>query len=82
MSEDEVMASIVCRQGRTIDPVELIRFCEQNMAYFMVPRYLEFIDNLPRTLTEKVQKQALRESAERRIGELWDREKSGIVLVR
>jgi crotonobetaine/carnitine-CoA ligase len=82
MSEDEVAASVVCRAGMAVDPVELVRFCERNMAYFMVPRYVEFVADLPRTLTEKVQKQALRESAERRLGELWDREKAGIVLSR
>lgn len=82
MSEDEVAASVVCRPGMPVDPAELIRFCEANMAYFMVPRYLEFVQDLPRTLTEKVLKPALRESAERRLGELWDRERAGIVLRR
>lgn len=82
MSEDEVAASVVCRPGTSVDPAELIRFCEDNMAYFMVPRYLEFVPDLPRTLTEKVLKQALRESAERRLGELWDRERAGVVLRR
>jgi crotonobetaine/carnitine-CoA ligase len=82
MSEDEVMASVVCKSGRVIEPAELIRFCESNMMYFMVPRYLEFVEDLPRTLTAKVQKQVLRESAQGRLAELWDREKAGIVLKR
>jgi crotonobetaine/carnitine-CoA ligase len=30
------------------------------MPYFMVPRYLEFFDQLPKTPTEKIQKQLLR----------------------
>lgn len=81
-SEDEVMASVVCRPGSSIAPEELVRFCERNMAYFMVPRYLEFRPDLPRTLTEKVQKPVLRQEAEARLGELWDREKAGIVLAR
>jgi crotonobetaine/carnitine-CoA ligase len=81
-SEDEVAASVVCRPGRNVAPEELIRFCESNMAYFMVPRFLDFRADLPRTLTEKVQKPQLREEAETRRGELWDREKSGIVLRR
>ncbi len=81
-SEDEVAASVVCREGRTIAPEELIRFCERNMAYFMVPRYLEFRADLPRTLTEKVQKPLLRQAAESGLAALWDREKAGIVLAR
>ena len=82
LSEDEVAASVVLRTGQTLDPVELVRFCEANMAYFMIPRYVEFVWELPRTLTEKVQKHALRESAESRLHELWDRERAGIRLER
>jgi crotonobetaine/carnitine-CoA ligase len=82
MSEDEVMASIVCHAGVVADPVALIRHCEKNMSYFMVPRFVEFVADLPRTATEKVQKSVLRESAERRLDQLWDREKAGIVLTR
>jgi crotonobetaine/carnitine-CoA ligase len=52
------------------------------MSYFMVPRFVEFVADLPRTATEKVQKSVLRESAERRLDQLWDREKAGIVLTR
>jgi carnitine-CoA ligase len=82
LSEDEVMASIVCRAGSTVDPVELIRFCERNMAYFMVPRFLEFVPDLPRTLTEKVQKQELRRRAEENLAHAWDRERAGVELRR
>jgi crotonobetaine/carnitine-CoA ligase len=81
-SEDEVACSIVCREGRRIDPVDLVRFCEKNMAYFMVPRYVDFRADLPRTLTEKVQKPQLRQEAEAGRALLWDREKAGIVLSR
>jgi carnitine-CoA ligase len=82
MSEDEVMASIVCRAGHSLDPVELVRFCEANMAYFMVPRFIELLDGLPKTMTEKVQKSALKEAAQARLAQVWDREKAGIVLQR
>jgi crotonobetaine/carnitine-CoA ligase len=82
MLEDEVMASVVCHVGQALDPVELIRFCEANLAYFMVPRYIEFVSDLPRTSTEKVQKRLLRERAEKRLSEIWDREKAGITLTR
>jgi len=82
MSEDEVMASVVCRPGHALDPVELIRFCETRMSYFMVPRFIEFLESLPKTMTEKVQKNVLRESAAKRLAEIWDREKAGVVVAR
>jgi crotonobetaine/carnitine-CoA ligase len=78
--EDEVMASVQCKSGHELDFVDLIEFCAARMAYFMVPRFLEVIPELPITPTEKVEKYKLREAAEKRISEIWDREKSGIVL--
>ena len=78
--EDEVMASVVCKDGRKLDPCELVKFCAPQMAYFMVPRFVEFAPDLPITPTGKIEKYKLRESAERRLAEIWDREKSDIVL--
>jgi crotonobetaine/carnitine-CoA ligase len=46
------------------------------MAYFMVPRFVEFIDEFPKTPNQKVQKFVLRDRGN---GDLtWDREDSGI----
>jgi crotonobetaine/carnitine-CoA ligase len=46
----------------------------------MVPRFVEVLPSLPITPTGKVEKYKLRESAEKRLAQVWDREKSGIVL--
>ncbi|WP_233853002.1 AMP-binding protein [Paraburkholderia sp. HD33-4] len=78
--EDEVMASVVCREGSNIDLAELIQFCAPQMAYFMVPRFVELLPHLPLTATGKVEKYKLRESAETRLSEVWDREQHGIRL--
>jgi len=82
MSEDEVMVSIVCRSGQSLEPAEVIRFCQENMAYFMVPRYVEFVPLLPRTMTEKVEKYKLKQAAQPRLKQIWDREAAGIVVNR
>ncbi|UUC93790.1 ATP-dependent acyl-CoA ligase [Comamonas sp. C11] len=80
LAEDEVMAAIVPREGAALDPVDLVRFCEPRMAYFAVPRYLEFMAVLPATENGKVQKFKLRE---RGITEqTWDRDAAGIQLKR
>jgi crotonobetaine/carnitine-CoA ligase len=78
--EDEVMASVVCKPGHSIDPAELVSFCAPRMAYFMVPRFVDIVTELPITPTGKVEKYKLREEAETRLAVVWDREKSGIVL--
>jgi crotonobetaine/carnitine-CoA ligase len=61
-SEDELKASIVAVEGAKIDPLELARFCAENLPYFAVPRYIEVLDNLPRTATGRVQKYLLRDA--------------------
>jgi crotonobetaine/carnitine-CoA ligase len=82
MSEDEVMASIVLRDGASFDPAALVDHCQNHMAYFMVPRFIEAVPQLPRTMTEKIQKYLLRAEAEKRLASIWDREKVGIKLSR
>ena len=79
-TEQEVMAVIVAKDGASIDPENLIRFLEPRMAYFMVPRYVEFIDELPKTPTGKIQKFPLREKGI--TADTWDREAAGVKLTR
>lgn len=41
----------------------------------MVPRFVDIVQDLPRTSTQKVEKIKLRSDAEARLDQLWDREK-------
>lgn len=59
--EDEVMAFVVMDATHSIDEVELWKFADERLPYFAVPRYLSFVDELPRTPSEKVQKSKLRD---------------------
>jgi crotonobetaine/carnitine-CoA ligase len=72
LGEDEVMAVVVLKEGETLAPEDLIRHCEERMARFMVPRYLEFRDALPKTGTHRIQKGVLKREG---VGPAtWDRE--------
>ena len=44
LGEDDVMAVVVPKEGHTVTPDELIAHCEELMAGFMVPRYVEIRD--------------------------------------
>ena len=81
-SEDEVMVSLLIREGKSITEAQLVEHCRENMAYFMVPRYIEIVAALPKTMTEKVEKYKLKQDAEARLASIWDREKLGIVIKR
>lgn len=72
LAEDEVMAAVILHAGRSLTPAELIAFCEPRLPYFAVPRYLEFVSELPVTESGKVQKYKLRVRGITQ--KTWDRE--------
>ncbi len=78
-AEDEIM--IVCiAEGAKPDMVEFTQFMADRMPYFMVPRYIRFVDALPKTPTERVQKVKLRD--EGITADTWDREAAGVKVKR
>jgi len=80
LAEDEVMCAIVAKSGARVEPLELMKFCEPRMPYFAIPRFVDFVAELPRTENGKVQKFKLRERGPGK--DTWDREKAGYVLKR
>ena len=75
LTEDDVMVAVVARPAHTVDPIELTEFCADRMARHMVPRYVDVVDALPRTPTEKVEKSRLRERGI--TSTTWDRSGDG-----
>jgi crotonobetaine/carnitine-CoA ligase len=72
LAEDEVMAAVVARDGAALDPAALVAFCRDRLPRFAIPRYVELLDDLPRTENGKVQKFRLRERGV--TAKTWDRE--------
>lgn len=79
-SEAELKVVVVLKQGKQASHEEIARFVNDNSPYFIVPRYIEFMDKLPQTPTEKVQKYKLRERGI--TPETWDRKAAGFVVKR
>jgi carnitine-CoA ligase len=74
LEDEEVKVAVVLRPGASLDPAELVDFCTERLPGFMVPRYVEFVDALPRTPTDKVAKYRLRAEGERGLTPgTWDR---------
>ena len=59
--DDDIKIFVVRKAGSTLTGAELYAFLEPRVPVFMMPRYIEFIDELPRTPTGKVRKVELRE---------------------
>jgi long-chain acyl-CoA synthetase len=60
---EDVCAYVVKRPGTELSAEEIIEHCQQNLAKYKTPRYVELVDALPRTNIGKIQKKALRERA-------------------
>ena len=80
VGEDEVMVAVAPVEGQTIDPETLVRFLGEQMAHFMVPRYVRILDELPKTPSSKVMKHVLRN--EGITSDTWDRAAIGLQFKR
>ncbi len=79
-AEAEVKACVVLKPGASLEAEELARFVNDNAPYFFVPRYIEFMDELPATPTGRVQKFKLRERGI--TPETWDAKQAGFQVQR
>jgi carnitine-CoA ligase len=73
--EDDVAISIVIDAGKTLSERDLFEYCRLHMPHYMVPRYIDIRAELPRTSTQKVRKQELRDHMEANAATVWDCER-------
>jgi crotonobetaine/carnitine-CoA ligase len=76
--DDDIKLCVVLEPSVDITPLSLLRFLATCLPHSMVPRYIEFVDELPRTPTNKVKKRELRDSGIS--ARTWDRQAAGVKL--
>lgn len=67
---EEIKVYIVLKEGKSVRPEDLLQMSQEKLPPYMIPRYVEFISELPKTASEKVQKEVLKS---RGTGNCWDR---------
>jgi fatty-acyl-CoA synthase len=65
---EELCAWVRIRAGETLTLEEVRGFCQGQIAHNKIPRYVEFVDEFPMTVTGKIQKFVMREAVEQRLG--------------
>jgi crotonobetaine/carnitine-CoA ligase len=80
IGEDEVRVFVISKSNEVISPEELFLFCCDLMPYFMVPRYIDVVEQFPRTPTAKVEKYKLRNTA--KTDSTWDSVAEGWLVKR
>ena len=78
LGEDDIKACIAA--SSPIDPAELFDFFKNNLPYFAIPRYVDFIDALPRNGVGRVLKHKLREAGN--TAATWDFEAMDLVVTK
>jgi crotonobetaine/carnitine-CoA ligase len=76
LGDEDIKVVIKLKPNMSLAPEEVLEFCKDQMAYFMVPKYVEFVDEFPRTETSKILKRDLKSIGEK----TWDRAKEGFKL--
>jgi fatty-acyl-CoA synthase len=65
---EEICAWIKLREGQSATPEEIREFCKGQIAHYKIPRYIEFVDAFPMTITGKIQKFVMREQTIGKLG--------------
>lgn len=65
---EELCAWIRLRDGESADADDIRAFCQGQIAHYKIPRYIEFVDSFPMTITGKIQKFVMREKMKEKLG--------------
>lgn len=58
---ERVKAFVVLKEGAETSEEEILAFCRENLAPYKVPKYVEFRDELPKTMVGKILRRVLLE---------------------
>ncbi|MEJ5030584.1 AMP-binding protein [Comamonas sp. MYb69] len=59
---EELCAWVIVKAGQSLDAEALRSYCKGRVAHYKVPRYIEFVEAFPMTVTGKIQKFKIREA--------------------
>jgi fatty-acyl-CoA synthase len=65
---EKVAAAVKLREGSELTADDIRDYCSENIAYYKVPEYVDFVEDYPMTASGKIQKYKLREAAVERYG--------------
>ena len=59
-SGERIKAYVVMKDGETATEAEIIDYCKENLVKYKVPKYVEFVDELPKSAVGKILRKELR----------------------
>jgi crotonobetaine/carnitine-CoA ligase len=76
LGESDIVAVVMVSDGEVFEPEEFYLWCAAELPYYMVPRYVRIIDDLPRGASGKVEKYKL--ATDGLVPDIWDSLASGL----
>jgi acyl-CoA synthetase (AMP-forming)/AMP-acid ligase II len=58
---EAVRAAVVFKQGFSASEGEIIQFCKERIAHYKAPKFIDFLDEIPKTGSGKIFKKGLRD---------------------
>ena len=77
LGEDDIKVVVAPKKETPLDVAEIMRFCEEKMPKFMIPRYVELVDEVPKLANEKADKEHMKKAP--LTPTTWDVEAGGYV---
>ena len=71
--QEDIRAFVVPRDSVSISAEEILAWCDGRMANYMLPRFVSFLGELPKTMTHRIMKDRLRAQP---LEGCWDREEA------
>jgi crotonobetaine/carnitine-CoA ligase len=68
LGDDELKIFLRLRAGAALDAAEFVAWCRDRLPHFQVPRYVDFVDEFPKTPTQRIRKMEL----SRKVEGVWD----------
>jgi len=65
---EELCAWIILRADHHVTVEDIREFCRSQIAHYKIPKYVEFVDLVPMTVTGKAQKFKMRAEMVQRLG--------------
>ncbi|MDR3603177.1 MAG: long-chain fatty acid--CoA ligase [Syntrophaceae bacterium] len=59
-SGERIKAYVVLKPGETATPIEIIDYCKVNLVKYKVPKYVEFVSELPKSAVGKILRKELK----------------------
>ncbi|MEW6351331.1 MAG: long-chain fatty acid--CoA ligase [Thermodesulfobacteriota bacterium] len=67
-SGERIKAYVVLKEGQTATSEEIIDFCKQNLVHYKVPKFVEFVKDLPKSPVGKILRKELRRMDQEKTG--------------